>query len=113
MYVQRASISRDHLARPTHRRQHVTCQVFQIPELSIDPVLVDKVKRFLGFDSFFEIVPSPAETDENQNAAAIAAIADDDSASELADVVAPQILATDVETEEINILEVRHGRNVR
>lgn len=67
------------------------------------------MKQFLGFNSFFEVVPSPAETDENQNAAAIAAVADDDSASESADVVAPQILAADVGAEESNILEVRQG----
>lgn len=30
-----------------------------MPEISTEPVLVGKVKQFLGFDSFFEIVVSP------------------------------------------------------
>jgi len=33
-------------------------QVFQMPEISTEPVLVRKVKQFLGFDSFFEIIVS-------------------------------------------------------
>ncbi|KAG6964594.1 hypothetical protein JG687_00005875 [Phytophthora cactorum] len=40
--------------------------VFQMPEISTEPVLVGKVKQFLGFDSFFEIVASPSsENGEN------------------------------------------------
>lgn len=86
--------------------------MFQIPELSADPVLVDKVKRFLGFDAFFEIVPSPTDTDEKQNASATAKVVDDDSASELGDVVEPQIVVADVESEETNTLEVRTQRRL-
>ncbi|OWZ23505.1 hypothetical protein PHMEG_0001604 [Phytophthora megakarya] len=43
-------------------------QVFQMPEISTEPVLVGKVKQFLGFDSFFEIVPlSSSESDDSDN----------------------------------------------
>ncbi|KAL3666659.1 hypothetical protein V7S43_008288 [Phytophthora oleae] len=43
-------------------------QVFQMPEISTKPVLVGKVKQFLGFDSFFEIVPALlGESGENDN----------------------------------------------
>ncbi|KAL4169477.1 hypothetical protein KRP22_010397 [Phytophthora ramorum] len=38
--------------------------VFQMPEISTDPVLVGKVKKFLGFDSFFEITPSSSSEDD-------------------------------------------------
>ncbi|KAG7392681.1 hypothetical protein PHYPSEUDO_015069 [Phytophthora pseudosyringae] len=43
-------------------------QVFQIPEISTEPVLVGKVKQFLGFDAFFEIVlSSSSENGENED----------------------------------------------
>eukprot|EP00644_Phytophthora_capsici_P016399 jgi/Phyca11/508403/fgenesh2_kg.PHYCAscaffold_34_\ len=43
-------------------------QVFQMPEISTEPVLVGKVKQFLGFDYFFEIIPSSlSESDESAN----------------------------------------------
>ncbi|KAJ8576235.1 hypothetical protein ON010_g2976 [Phytophthora cinnamomi] len=43
-------------------------QVFQMPEISMEPVLVGKVKQFLGFDSFFEIVSSSSgEDDDNED----------------------------------------------
>ncbi|ETP00489.1 hypothetical protein F441_22116 [Phytophthora nicotianae CJ01A1] len=43
-------------------------QVFQMPGNSTEPVLVGKVKQFLGFDSFFEIVASPSgENGDNNN----------------------------------------------
>ncbi|CAI5745593.1 unnamed protein product [Peronospora destructor] len=34
-------------------------QVFQMPAISFEPVLVGKIKHFLSFDFFFEIVASP------------------------------------------------------
>ncbi|KAE9046726.1 hypothetical protein PR003_g1614 [Phytophthora rubi] len=42
-------------------------EVFQMPEISTEPVLVGKVKQFLGFDFFFEIVPSSSGDDEEDN----------------------------------------------
>ncbi|CAH0473380.1 unnamed protein product [Peronospora belbahrii] len=43
-------------------------QVFQMPVISSAPILVDKIKHFLGFDSFFKIVASSSsDSDENSN----------------------------------------------
>ncbi|CAI5712380.1 unnamed protein product [Peronospora effusa] len=43
-------------------------QVFQMPAISSEPVLVGKIRHFLGFDSFFEIVASPlSESDGIDN----------------------------------------------
>ncbi|KAI9995231.1 hypothetical protein PInf_012281 [Phytophthora infestans] len=43
-------------------------QVFQMPKISTEPTLVGKVKQFLGFDSFFEIVESSSsENGEDDN----------------------------------------------
>ncbi|RLN97393.1 hypothetical protein BBJ28_00008819 [Nothophytophthora sp. Chile5] len=49
------------------KEQQLALYVEQMPEISIDPVLVGKVKRFLGFDFFFEILPTSSNKERDDN----------------------------------------------
>ncbi|KAI9906578.1 hypothetical protein PsorP6_003821 [Peronosclerospora sorghi] len=58
-------------------------QLFQIPEILVEPALLAKVKHFLGFNCFFEImVPSSSESNVTKNESSDAPVIVDPFSSE-------------------------------